>query len=297
MAAVSARGFAAGPGPVEAARAKVNLHLHVTGRRADGYHLLDSLVVFAEAADAVTVAPASALSLSLCGPEAGALAAEADNLVLRAARLLAEAAGRPLPGAALVLEKRLPVASGIGGGSADAAAALRALNRFWGLGMAADRLEALALRLGADVPVCLASRPARMAGVGEVLTPAPALPDFGMVLANPRVSLPTPRIFAARTGAFSAPAAFPSGWADVVAMAAALRSLRNDLEPPAVGLCPPIAEVLAALRALPGALLARMSGSGATCFAIFADAAAAERAAEALPAAWWRWGGGVRAAA
>ena len=289
------------PGLVEAARAKVNLHLHVTGRRADGYHLLDSLVVFAEAADAVTVAPApgdsGALSLSLGGPEAGALVAEADNLVLRAARLLAEEAGRPLPGAALALEKRLPVASGIGGGSADAAAALRALDRFWGLGLGAAQLEALALRLGADVPVCLASRPARMAGVGEVLTAAPGLPAFGMVLANPRVSLPTPRIFAARTGEFSSPASLPAGWADVAAMAATLQGLRNDLEPPAMALCPPIAEVLAALRALPGALLARMSGSGATCFAVFADAAGAERAAEALPAVWWRWGGGVRAAA
>ncbi|WP_458095129.1 4-(cytidine 5'-diphospho)-2-C-methyl-D-erythritol kinase [Roseomonas sp. WA12] len=287
----------AAPGLVEAARAKVNLHLHVTGRRADGYHLLDSLVVFAEAADSVTVAPAPALSLSLEGPEAGALVAEADNLVLRAARLLAEAAGRPLPGAALMLEKRLPVASGIGGGSADAAAALRALDRFWGLGMATARLEALALRLGADVPVCLASRPARMAGVGEALTAAPGLPAFGMVLANPRVSLSTPRIFAARTGEFSPPASLPDGWADAVAMVATLQALRNDLEPPAVSLCPPIAEVLAALRALPGALLARMSGSGATCFAVFGDAETAERAAEALPVAWWRWGGGVRAAA
>jgi len=280
----------------EIAPAKINLHLHVTGRRADGYHLLDSLVVFAGAADVVSVAAGKALSLELGGPEGGALAAEPDNLVLRAARLLAEAAGRPAPGAALRLEKHLPVASGIGGGSADAAAALRALDRLWGLGMGTARLEALALRLGADVPVCVGSRPARMAGIGEVLSAAPRLPDFGLVLANPRVSLATPRIFAARSGAFSAPATLPGGWADAASMAADLRALGNDLEPPAISLCPPIAEVLAALAALPGALMVRMSGSGATCFAIFADAGAAGQAAMALPAAWWRWGGDVYAA-
>jgi 4-diphosphocytidyl-2-C-methyl-D-erythritol kinase len=277
---------------VEPAPAKINLHLHVTGRRADGYHLLDSLVVFAGAADTVEAAPADGLSLSLGGPEAGGLAAEPDNLVLRAARVLVDAAGRPLPGAALRLEKRLPVASGIGGGSADAAAALRALDRLWKLGMEAPRLEALAVRLGADVPVCIKSRPARMAGVGEVLSPAPDLPEFGLVLANPRVSLATPRVFAAREGDFSPPAALPERWADARAMAADLRGLRNDLEQPAIALCPPIASVLAALAALPGALMARMSGSGATCFAIFADAGAAAQAAAMLPAAWWRWGGG-----
>ena len=281
----------------EDARAKVNLHLHVTGRRADGYHLLDSLVVFAGAADVLSLRPAPSVdgvTLGIGGPEGGALTAETDNLVLRAARLLADAAERPLPGAALHLEKRLPVASGIGGGSADAAAALRALDRFWGLGMGAARLEALALRLGADVPVCVASRPIRMGGVGEVLSPAPRLPPFGLVLANPRVALPTPAVFASRHGPFSAPAALPAGWTDAAAMAEALRALRNDLEAPAVALCPPVADVLTALEALPGALLARMSGSGATCFAVFADDGAAARAAGALPAAWWRWGGAAQ---
>jgi len=293
-------GGASGPLP-EAARAKVNLYLHVTGRRPDGYHLLDSLAVFAGASDAVSVAPAvgpgsgpgSGLSLVLHGPEAGGLAAERDNLVLRAARELEAAAGRPLPGAALRLEKRLPVASGIGGGSADAAAALRLLDRFWGLGFGAARLEAIAARLGADVPVCVASRPAVMSGVGEVLRPAPVLPAFGMVLANPRVAVATPDVFAARVGPFSAPAALPGGWGDAAALAAALRGLRNDLETPAVALCPPVAGVLAALRALPGALMARMSGSGATCFALFSDGVAAARAAGGLPATWWRWGGPV----
>ncbi|TPG49889.1 4-(cytidine 5'-diphospho)-2-C-methyl-D-erythritol kinase [Roseomonas nepalensis] len=279
---------------IEDAPAKVNLHLHVTGRRADGYHRLDSLVVFAGASDSLRVGPGEGVTLGLGGPEGGALAAEPDNLVLRAARRLAEAAGRPLPGAALHLEKRLPVASGIGGGSADAAAALRALDRFWGLGLGAARLEGIALGLGADVPVCLASRPALMGGVGEVLSPAPRLPAFGMVLANPRVALPTPAVFAGRQGAFSPPASLPASWPDAASLAEGLRGLRNDLEPPAIALCPPVAAVLDALDALPGTLLARMSGSGATCFALFRDAAAAARAAALLPAAWWRWGGAAR---
>ena len=264
----------------------------MTGRRADGYHLLDSLVVFAGAADTVQAAPADGLALTLDGPEAGALRAEPDNLVLRAARALAAAAGVPA-GVALALTKRLPVASGIGGGSADAAAALRALNAAWGLGWAEDRLAAVALPLGADIPACIASRPCRMGGIGEVLSPAPRIPACGLVLANPRVGLATPAVFAARRGGFTPAASLPDGWADAASMARDLAGLRNDLEPPALGLCPPVAEVLAALRALPGCLLARMSGSGATCFGLFADPAAAEGAAGLLRADWWRWGGGL----
>ncbi|WP_135467588.1 4-(cytidine 5'-diphospho)-2-C-methyl-D-erythritol kinase [Crenalkalicoccus roseus] len=274
----------------EAAPAKVNLYLRVTGRRADGYHLLDSLAVFGPAADLVEAAPAEGLTLTVAGPFGAALAAEPDNLVLRAARALAAAAGIA-PQAALRLEKRLPVASGIGGGSADAAAALRALDRLWGLGLGAGALAEVAAGLGADVPVCLASRPARMGGVGEALLPAPALPPCGLLLVNPGVPLATPAVFRARSGPFSAPAALPEGWADAAAMARDLAALGNDLEAPARALCPAVGEVLAALRALPGCLLARMSGSGATCFALFADAAAAERAAAELPGAWWRAAG------
>lgn len=286
------------PAFVEAAPAKVNLFLHVTGRRAgDGYHLLDSLAVFGPAEDGLAAEFAPELALALDGPFGNALGAEPDNLVLRAARLLAEAAGVAPPRAALRLTKRLPVASGIGGGSADAAAALRLLDRMWGAGLGESRLAELALRLGADVPVCVASRPARMLGVGEVLRPAPALPECGMVLANPGVALPTPEVFRARAAAagFSPPAALPDSWPDARAMAADLARLSNDLEPPAIALRPVIAEVLAALRASPGCLLARMSGSGATCFALYADAAAARRAAKALPAAWWHDAGGLYA--
>jgi 4-diphosphocytidyl-2-C-methyl-D-erythritol kinase len=279
----------------EPAPAKVNLFLHVTGRRADGYHLLDSLAVFAGAGDALEVRADAGLSLVLRGPEAAALAAEPDNLVLRAARALAQAADID-PQAALVLEKTLPVASGIGGGSADAAAALRALDALWGLGWGEARLAAVAAPLGADIPACVASRPCRMGGIGDALAPAPRLPAFGLLLANPRVALPTPAVFAARHGAFSAHARLPEGWDDAHAMARDLALLGNDLETAAVALCPPVRDVLATLRGLPGCLLARMSGSGATCFAIVADPEAARQRATMLPAAWWRWGGGLHEA-
>lgn len=275
----------------EAAPAKVNLTLHVLGRRADGYHLLDSLVGFAGIGDRLAWQPGGALRLEVTGPEAAALAAEPDNLVLRAARLLAVEAGCP-PQGALLLEKFLPVASGIGGGSADAAAALRLLNRAWGLGWGHARLAGLAARLGADVPCCLDSHAARLGGVGEVLTPAPRLPAAGLLLANPRRPLATPAVFGARQGGYSAPSHFPVAWADAAAMARDLAACGNDLEAPALSLCPEIGAVLAALRALPGCLLARMSGSGATCFGLFATPEAAHAAAARLPPAWWGWGGG-----
>ncbi|CAH2600108.1 4-diphosphocytidyl-2-C-methyl-D-erythritol kinase [Rhodovastum atsumiense] len=275
----------------ETAPAKVNLFLHVVGRRPDGYHLLDSLAVFPHVGDVLHADPAEELSLALAGPFGGALVAEADNLVLRAARALAAAAGIA-PRARLVLEKNLPVASGIGGGSADAAAALRLLGRLWDVAVPDADLHAIALGLGADVPVCLASRAARMGGVGEALAEAPALPGFGMVLVNPGVAVATPAVFRARSGPFSAPAALPAGWADAAALARDLAALSNDLEPPAVALQPVIGTVLDALRAAPGCLLARMSGSGATCFGLFADPPAAEAAASLLRRpGWWCWGG------
>ncbi len=282
-------------GITEAAPAKVNLYLHVTGRRADGYHLLDSLAVFGPAMDTVRVVPAETLSLALNGPFGGALQAEPDNLMLRAARALAAVAGVPAQ-AALSLTKRLPVASGIGGGSADAAAALRALNALWRCGLDAAALAAVAAPLGADIPVCVASQPRRMQGVGEVLLPAPQLPRCGLLLVNPGVALPTPAVFKARTPGFTPMAVLPGAWPDAVSMAATLATLRNDLEPPAIALCPMVATVLAALRDLPGCLMARMSGSGATCFGLFADAAAARDAAAVLPGDWWRDAGGLYAA-
>jgi 4-diphosphocytidyl-2-C-methyl-D-erythritol kinase len=267
----------------EAAPAKVNLTLHVAGRRADGYHLLDSLVVFAGGvADRVTVAEAPELSLTVTGPFAASVPAGGDNLVLRAARAFG-----PGRGAAITLEKILPVASGIGGGSADAAAALRALSRLWGLPLPPS--EAV-LALGADVPVCLAGRPVRMRGVGEVLEPLPGPVPVHLLLVNPGVPVQTPQVFAGLAEACNPPmpAIPPFGDAAAVARFAAL--CRNDLQPPATALVPAIAEVTAAIAATEGCLLARMSGSGATCFGLYADAEARDAARAGLARrhpGWW----------
>ena len=274
----------------ERARAKVNLFLHVVGRRADGYHLLDSLAVFPDAADELMGEPAGTLSLETEGPFAGALGS--DNLVLRAARGLIEAAGTT-SGARLVLNKRLPVASGIGGGSADAAAALRVLNRIWNLGLPAAELAGIALGVGADVPVCLVGEPARMGGIGEILGAAPLLPPCGIVLVNAGYAVSTAEVFQARDSGYSEPATLPPRWADAPALAADLARLNNDLEVAAVRICPAVGETLAWLRGQPGCLLARMSGSGGTCFGLFADADGAARVAGRAPPGWWSWGGGL----
>jgi 4-diphosphocytidyl-2-C-methyl-D-erythritol kinase len=279
------------------APAKVNLSLRVVGRRPDGYHRLDSFVVFAGIGDRLTVQPAPALSLAVTGPFRAGLAEEGDNLVLRAARALAAAAGIE-PRGALTLEKNLPIASGIGGGSSDAAAALRLLAKAWGVSLPGEAIARLALGLGADVPVCLARRPARMAGIGEVLAPVPALPELGMVLVNPGVACPTAAIFQARAAAgaaFSPADAVPGeGWSGAQALAAALAASGNDLEAPALTVAPLIGAALAAIAGQPGCLLARMSGSGATCFGLFPDAGAAARAAAGITGeGWWSWGGGL----
>jgi 4-diphosphocytidyl-2-C-methyl-D-erythritol kinase len=274
----------------ESAPAKVNLYLHVVGRRDDGYHLLDSLVVFPDAGDVLRVAPDAGLSLVCDGPFGAALGGEADNLVLRAARTLA-AEREIVPTGRLHLTKNLPVASGIGGGSADAAAALRLLARLWDV---AGPDVALAAGLGADVPVCLAARAARMSGIGEIVSSAPAMPECGIVLVNPGIAVSTPAIFRARGGGFSQPASLPADWTDFTGFVAGLAALGNDLEPPALALCPVIGDVLAALRAERGCALARMSGSGATCFGLFPSAAEAAAAVTSLRRpGWWSWGGAM----
>jgi len=270
------------------APAKLNLFLHVTGRRADGYHLLDSLVAFADIGDRISAEPADSLSLSITGPFAGALTGEADNLVLRATRLLAEETGRT-PVVALTLEKNLPVAAGIGGGSADAAATLRALIRLWDLEVSQEQLMALALRLGADVPVCLLGQPCRLSGIGETLSPLSSLQALPVLLVNPGVPLSTPAVFRARDGGFgtAAPARLP---AEPAALLGFLRAQRNDLTEAALALAPQIGTVLDWLESLPGCLLARLSGSGPTCFALMRDTESAETGASALRTAqpgWW----------
>lgn len=272
-----------------AAPAKINLYLHVVGRRSDGYHLLDSLVAFAGIGDTLTAQPADGFSLALDGPFAHDVPAGDDNLVLKAARALATAAGARA-GARLTLVKRLPAASGIGGGSADAAACLRALVRLWNVDIDDKTLATIALALGADVPVCLKGHASYLGAIGEDLALAPVLPKAWIVLANPRVPLATPDVFRARQGPFSAPARLEHPPADAADLARLLAARRNDLTEAAIGLAPAIGEALEALARCPGALIARMSGSGATCFALFANVESATEAAFALVRAhpkWW----------
>lgn len=265
----------------ELARAKVNLALHVTGRRADGYHLLDSIVVFPDLGDRLEAEPAPGLSLSIDGPFGRDLDAGPANLVMRAASLFG-----PGQGAALRLTKSLPVASGIGGGSADAAAALRLLARLWGrpLPSASD-----VLGIGADLPVCLVGESCRMQGIGEALTPL-ALPPFAIVLVNPGVPVPTGAVFAGLASRDNPGMGDLPRCPDAATLFDWLARQRNDLEAPAVAIAPEIGRTLSALAALPACRLARMSGSGATCFGLFPTLPAALAAADALRVAepeWW----------
>jgi 4-diphosphocytidyl-2-C-methyl-D-erythritol kinase len=272
------------------AAAKVNLYLHIVGRRPDGYHLVDSLVGFADIGDRLVALPAASLSLEIGGPVAAELGtASTENLVLRAARVLASEAG-VASGAAIRLEKNLPVAAGLGGGSSDAAAALRALSALWHLPIGEAALCRLGLMLGADLPVCLQARPAWVGGIGDEVDAVPDLPAAGILLVNPRRRLSTAAVFAARRGPFGMPGRFSPMPRDAAALAQALSACRNDLAEAAIGLVPEISQVLAALAGLEGALLARMSGSGSSCFALFIDRPAAEMAGTRLTREqpqWW----------
>ncbi|MCD6073981.1 MAG: ispE [Rhodospirillales bacterium] len=275
------------------APAKINLYLHVTGKRADGYHLLDSLIAFAGIGDTIEAIHADTLALGCDGPFGAALVSslgtEPDNLVLKAARLLAERADVE-PKAQLRLTKRLPIASGIGGGSADAAATLHALCDLWGLALPERALTVLAAKLGADVPICLHGRAAYIGGIGEIIEPAPVLPEAGILLANPGQALSTPSVFKSFTGPMTAAQRFDAAPKDARDLARMLAERRNDLTDAAITLVPEIASMLQALEKLPGAHLARMSGSGATCFALFDDKDSAEQAAIQLAAehpGWW----------
>jgi 4-diphosphocytidyl-2-C-methyl-D-erythritol kinase len=282
----------------EDARAKVNLTLRVVGRRLDGYHDLESVVAFADCADRLTLAAGPQLQLRTIGPLADACGELADNLVLKAARLLSERV-RDLKVGVFTLDKVLPVAAGIGGGSADAAAALRLLARLNGLAIEDERVIEAAQLTGADVPVCLASRACVMTGVGESLLPL-ALPKLPCVLVNPRVAVATKDVFAAlglRNGELLVGATdiiqaiiWPEDGSSAGDWTRAFASGTNDLEAPAIKIQPVIAEVLAALGGAKGARLVRMSGSGATCFAIFDEAGAAQSAAQKIQLAhpgWW----------
>lgn len=264
---------------VEHAPAKINLTLHVTGQRADGYHLLDSLVVFADLGDRLTLTPAATPALSVAGPMAAGVPAGADNLVLRAAQVMGVALD-------IRLDKHLPAAAGIGGGSSDAAAVLRGV-----LALRPDKTLPVdnGLSLGADVPVCLVARAARMRGIGEQVSPVDGLPPLHAVLVNPRVSVSTAVIFRtlARRDNTPMPAVLPP-WADAVELAVWLAAQRNDMQAAAIVAVPVVGQVIASIAATQGCLLARMSGSGATCFGLFADADSAAYAAQSLAGTgWW----------
>lgn len=275
----------------EDAWAKVNLTLQVTGRRADGYHELESLVVFAEVGDELILEPVAGncVELIVAGPQAGPLLYEQNNLVTTAALKLGERAGVNA-GAAMALTKNLPVASGIGGGSADAAAALRGLVRLWGINLPPAEMAALALELGADVPVCLRGAPVVMSGIGEQLTPVDVLPPLWLVLVNPGIAVSTAAVFGALEGNFSSVAEPRQPPAVLPALIDWLAARPNDLEAPARRLAPAVDQVLTALARQPACLLARMSGSGATCFGLFEEEAEACAAAAVIARqheGWW----------
>lgn len=251
----------------EPAPAKVNLALHVRGRMADGYHALETLFAFTAFGDRLWAEPAEDWALALDGEMAEDAGPLADNLVLRAARAFAEASGTPAR-FRFRLEKRIPVAAGLGGGSADAAAALRLLDRVTGAGLGTERLEAIGAGLGADVPACVRGATAFGRGRGEILSPGPTLSGTPILLVNPRVAVPTGPVFRAWDGVDRGP------------LGPDFRDGRNDLEAPAIGLQPVIAEVLAWMRHLPRVTLVRMSGSGATCLALGVREAA-------VPDGWW----------
>ncbi len=275
------------------APAKVNLFLHVTARREDGYHDLSSLVVFTEFGDRLKLFPAreNEIHLRITGPFADRISPGEENLVARAAQKLAEENGSSGAGARIELEKNIPVAAGLGGGSADAAATLHGLNRLWQRGLDAQTLQDLGAGLGADVAMCVAGAPSWVHGIGDRLTPAPGIPALPVLLVNPGIPLPTFRVFAdLKIGPETQEPVAPGSFANIYAVAEFLRGCRNDLEAPAIGIVPEIAEGLALLDRQPDCLLTRISGSGATIFGLFPDEEAVARAAAHVRNAnpkWW----------
>jgi 4-diphosphocytidyl-2-C-methyl-D-erythritol kinase len=287
--------MAADSDKTELAPAKVNLALHVIGPRSDGYNEIETLVVFTDYADAVSTAPCAEgrMALTVRGPFATSLATTrpTDNLAVRAATELIAAAGKKVPPTRLVLAKRIPVAAGLGGGSADAAATLRLLNRKWGLGLGADALAGIGRRLGADVPMCILSRPLVAAGIGDRITPVGGMPAMPIVLAHPGGAMQTADVFARLPHAERSPLpAMPARFGKLLDVIFWLRKARNDLEEPAAAVSKHAGAAARALRSDPECLFARMSGSGAAAFGIFTTMDAAERAAARLrevKPGWW----------
>jgi 4-diphosphocytidyl-2-C-methyl-D-erythritol kinase len=275
----------------ETARAKVNLTLHIKGKRSDGYHELESLVVFADVCDELIFSAASEDSLSLEGPFAGLV--DGENLVLKTKRAVASWLGVAISGH-FRLTKNIPVAAGLGGGSSDAAAAIRALFRTYDSVSNAKTFIRQSAAIGADVPVCLQNSAAWMCGLGERVTPVSGLTPLPALLVNPRIKLPTASVFKTLNAkplqpeAAGAAPSFP-GWNDPVEAAAWLKEGRNDLEAPAIALEPAVESVLDTLRRLDGCLLSRLSGSGPTCFGIFASRDSAREAAREIERSYPNW--------
>ena len=269
------------------APAKINLYFHITGRQADGYHLVDSLIGFTTLGDELTIRAGKPLDIVSDGLFAGGMPPPKQNLVYQALQLLAKTAGAQA-NAHVTITKNLPVAAGIGGGSSDAAAAMKAMAVLWEISDVSIDLFALGLSLGSDVPACLKAQPTYASGIGEVLDEAPQLPRAGILLVNPGVPLVTSSVFHARRGGFKPFDRFDTRPKDAAALAALLAYRGNDLTDAAVQLCPIIRNVLVALEAAPGCHLARMTGSGASCFGIFDDLAAAKFAAPTVSRdGWW----------
>ena len=270
----------------ERANAKINLALHITGRRPDGYHELDSIVAFADVADVLTIAPATEVSINLSGPFANDLPPDGENIIPKAWHLLAGYAGKknlPFSPVKFHLEKNLPIASGIGGGSADAAAALRGLTRYFDLSISPQNLNELALQLGADVPICLVQKSSRMRGIGEIIEPIDIDLPSGIVLVNPRIPTPTSRVF--ETLGLAQGQSFGTAIGDL----SNINNWRNDLTAPAIRIVPEIADVLESLNSQPGIICARMSGSGATCFGLTENFEQARLAAQKISASYPNW--------
>lgn len=273
----------------EAAPAKINLALHVTGRRPDGYHLIESFSVFTAFGDQIAVGPAPRDLFTVSGPFAHEIPGGVDNLAVQARDALRKIGGAAAASPALIfLEKNIPASSGVGGGSSDAAAVLRGLKRFWKLDLGASALARIGLALGADVPMCLHSKPLVARGIGDVIEPVGKFPSLALVLVNPRVAVGTPSVFAALKSRENPPLPAPPRKLDRTSLLGWLSATRNDLMAPAMEVAPAIGDALAAL-ASQNAAFARMSGSGAMCFGLFPDNAAAQRAASAISAAQPGW--------
>jgi len=271
------------------APAKINLFLHITGKRPDGYHLLQSVVVFANIGDRLTFARHDSLFIDVAGPFAGDVCAPRDNLIYKAAQALGENY-KTAPTAQILLEKNLPVASGMGGGSSDAAAALKGLAQLWGLPEEFDRMQKIAATLGADVPACLMRRPVWMEGAGEKMMRLPDMPDMHLVLVNPAVATPTPEVFHQFRAKFSPPIQFIGRRKTMGEWIADLKLYRNDLTDAAIAVSPEIKIALQAIADTQGCQIARLSGSGATCFGIYETPTAAHAAVNKLRQQhpeWW----------